>query len=155
MRVIDDSGEIWHASVYNVKYRTIKQGQYVRIRAASLVNHAGYHKTFGMRPYSNILTLPSPCKLADDMLFDEVAENKSFEKAQLADSGILMHPVIVSEIQDRKLTQTVSTLAEAVEDKAQETHRVRFSVSHTSSTDGAKCVRIREKNGELKQVPKG
>jgi hypothetical protein len=39
MRVIDDSGEIWHSSVFNVKYRTIKEGQYVRIRAASLVNH--------------------------------------------------------------------------------------------------------------------
>ncbi len=26
MRVIDESGEIWHSSVFNVKYRTIKQG---------------------------------------------------------------------------------------------------------------------------------
>jgi hypothetical protein len=75
MRVIDESGEIWHSSVFNVKYRTIKQGQYVRIRAASLSNHQGYEKTFGMRPYSNILTLPYPCKLAEDMMFDEYSES--------------------------------------------------------------------------------
>ena len=80
IRVIDDSGEIWHSSIYNVKYRSIKEGQYIRIRAASLVNHKGYSKTFGMRPYSNILTLPYPCKLAQGMMFDEVAESKGFEK---------------------------------------------------------------------------
>lgn len=79
MRVIDDSGEIWHTSVYNVKYRSIKQGQYVKIRAASLANHQGYSKTFGMRPYSNILSLPYPCKLAEQMMFDEGSENKGFE----------------------------------------------------------------------------
>ena len=80
IRVIDDSGEIWHSSVYNLKYRSIKEGQYVRIRAASLVNHMNYAKTFGMRPYSNILSLPFPCKLAEGMLFDEVSETKIFER---------------------------------------------------------------------------
>lgn len=79
IRVMDSSGEIWHSSVYNVKYRNIRQGQYVRIRAASLANHAGYTRTFGMRPYSNILTLPYPCKLANDMMFDEMAESRGFE----------------------------------------------------------------------------
>jgi len=70
MRVIDESGELWHASVYNVKYQSIREGQYVKIRAASLANHSGYSKTFGMRPYSNILSLPYPCKLAESMMFD-------------------------------------------------------------------------------------
>jgi hypothetical protein len=32
-----------------------------------------------MRPYSNILALPSSCKLADDMMFDEGSETKAFE----------------------------------------------------------------------------
>lgn len=80
IRVIDDSGEIWHSSVYNLKYRSIKEGQYVRIRAASLVNHMNYANTFGMRPYSNILSLPFPCKLAEGMMFDEISETRIFEK---------------------------------------------------------------------------
>lgn len=97
IRVIDESGEIWHSSVYNVKYRSIKEGQYVRIRAASLVNHKGYPKTFGMRPYSNILTLPYPCKSAQQMMFDEVAESRGFEKTQLSlKDAVLMHPIVVS-----------------------------------------------------------
>jgi len=33
-------------------------------------------------------------------------------------------------------------------------HRVRISVAHSSSTDGIKCVKLREKNEELKQVTK-
>ena len=65
MRLIDSTGEIWHSSVYNIKYRCLREGQYVRIRAGTLMNHnKGYERTFGLRPYSNILTLPYPCKLA-------------------------------------------------------------------------------------------
>ncbi len=66
MRMIDDANEIWHCHVYNNKYRNLKEGQYVRIRACSLMNfgNKGYEKTFGFRPQSNILALPYPCKLA-------------------------------------------------------------------------------------------
>lgn len=80
MRIIDKSGEIWHASVYNIKYTGLREGQFIRIRAGTLSNHSkGYEKTFGLRPYSNILTLPYPCKLAKDMMFDEVAQKSEFE----------------------------------------------------------------------------
>lgn len=117
MRVIDDSGEIWHSSVFNVKYRTIKEGQYVRIRAASLVNHQGYTRTFGMRPYSNILSLPYPCKLAESMLFDEISETKVFEAAQMSKKdGILMHPIIVSQVKDAKLSSTIMNLNDIKDD---------------------------------------
>lgn len=64
-----------------------------------------------------------------------------------------MHPIIVSEVQDKKLSANVSTLAEVTDDGA--VHRVRFSVSHASSADSAKCIKIREKSGELKPAPKG
>ena len=44
------------------------------------MNHSkGYERSFGLRPYSNILTLPYPCKLAEDMIFDEVAQKSQFE----------------------------------------------------------------------------
>lgn len=33
-------------------------------------------------------------------------------------------------------------------------HRVRISVAHSSSTDAAKCIKLREKNGELKPAGK-
>lgn len=148
MRVIDESGEIWHSSVYNVKYRSIKEGQYVRIRAASLVNHMGYTRTFGMRPYSNILTLPYPCKLAESMMFDEVSEVKIFEKSQLqSKDSILMHPIIVSEISDKKVSAALTNLDDIKDDNV---HRVRVSVSHVS----APTLKLREKTGELKACPK-
>ena len=66
MRVIDSSNEIWHAQVYNIKYRYLREGSYVKIRGCTLHNfvNKGYERTFGMRPFSNILTLPYPSMLA-------------------------------------------------------------------------------------------
>jgi hypothetical protein len=52
-----------------------------------------------------------------------------------------MHPIIVSEIKDKDVSQKkVTQLTDIAESK--EVHRVRFSVSATSSTDLAKCVKI-------------
>jgi hypothetical protein len=80
MRCVDESGSLWHSQPFNAKYRLLKQGDYVRIRAATLSSHStGYERTFGMRHYTNILLLPASCKLAQDMMFDEVNEQKAFE----------------------------------------------------------------------------
>jgi len=81
---MDESGEIWHSQPYNAKYRALQEGQYVRIRAANLISHStDYKRTFGMRPYTNILSLPEPCKLAETMHFDELEECKAFESQEL------------------------------------------------------------------------
>lgn len=56
-----------------------------------------------MRPYSNILTLPYPCKLAESMMFDEMSESRGFEQSQLAlNNTVLMHPIIVSQVEYNK-----------------------------------------------------
>lgn len=39
LRVIDCSNEIWHCQVLNLKYRFLREGQYIRIRAATLEHH--------------------------------------------------------------------------------------------------------------------
>ena len=53
----------------------------MRIRGCTLMNFAskGYERTFGLRPFSNILALPYPCKLAQDMMFDEMSATQEFE----------------------------------------------------------------------------
>lgn len=81
MRVIDDSNELWHCQIYNVKYKGVREGAYVRIRGCTVMNFAnkGYERTFGLRPFSNILTLPYPSKLAQDMMFDEMSAKNEFE----------------------------------------------------------------------------
>ena len=81
IRVIDDSNEIWHAQIYNRKFPMIREGDYVRIRQATLFNvlNKGYQNTFTLRHQSNILRLPYPCKQAEDMFFDETAAMQEFE----------------------------------------------------------------------------
>jgi len=81
MRVIDDSNELWHCQVYNAKYRFLREGQYVRIRGCTLYNFAnkGYDKTFGLKPFANILSLPYPSYLAQEMMFDEMSAKTEFE----------------------------------------------------------------------------
>lgn len=79
MRVIDDSGEIWNCQVHSNKFRFLKEGLYVRIRGGTLQHHSKLYRTFGLRPYSNIINLPYPCKLAQDMMFDEASEISAYE----------------------------------------------------------------------------
>jgi len=64
-----------------------------------------------------------------------------------------MHPVIVSEVRDAKLNQKeIKTLSSVPNDGS--VHRVRISVSHTSAPEASKCVKLREKSGELKPATK-
>ena len=59
-----------------------------------------------------------------------------------------MHPIIVSEINDKDLQwKKITELAEIGDSK--EVHKVRFSISATSSTDPAKCVRVQDKSGSF------
>ena len=73
LRVIDGSNEIWHCQVLNMKYRFLREGQYVRIRAATLEHHQNSFdaRTFGLKNYSNILSLPVPSTLEASMIFDQ------------------------------------------------------------------------------------
>lgn len=136
MRVIDDSGEIWHLQVHLNKFRFLKEGLYVRIRGGTLLHHEKCHRMFGLRPYSNIINLPYPCKLAQDMMFDEPSEKAAFETQQLASKDPLPHPIIVSQINDKKLhytkLTTLSTLlqeAKKPEADPETIYKVRFCVA--------------------------
>lgn len=53
-----------------MKYIWVREGQVVRIRAATLENHDKYDRVFGLKGHSNILSLPYPSLLAKDMKFD-------------------------------------------------------------------------------------
>ncbi len=39
LRVCDDTGEIYFTQIYNLKFRSLREGAYVRIRSANLENH--------------------------------------------------------------------------------------------------------------------
>jgi hypothetical protein len=136
VRVIDDSNELWHCQVLNLKYRFLREGQFVRIRAATLEHHQNSldGKTFGLKNYSNILSLPYPSALAQSMKFDAVAATHNYERAQLllADGVRILHPVIVSKVTHKNFMPLVSLdkiLSE--EPVADKLHRVRIAVVHT------------------------
>lgn len=67
LRVIDESNEIWFVQVHNLKYMWLREGQFVRIRSATLEHHEKYTRTFGLKPYSNILSMPYPSHIAKEM----------------------------------------------------------------------------------------
>lgn len=158
MRVIDDSNEIWHTQIYNVKYPLLREGSYVRIRACTLYNFAnkGYERTFGLRPQSNILTLPYPCKLAQDMMFDEFSAKNEFEVKSLTQSGTVMHPIVVSRITDKDLSwKPITDLTRLNEDakviEKEVVHRIRVGIvatglgNSTNPKSLGDCVRIYDK----------
>lgn len=119
-----------------MKYRYLREGQYVRIRSATLEHHQNTQdgRSFGLKNYSNILSLPFPSVLAQNMKMDPEAVVQNFEKAQLlqGDAVKLMHPIIISRV-THKTPLPLENLdkilnEEAVADKP---HRVRISVVHT------------------------
>lgn len=123
----------------------------MRIRAATLTNHAkGYTNTFGMRHHSNILALPYPCKLAQDMLFDEVQAVKHFEKQCLVAGEALMHPIVVSEITDlEKRHQPVVSLKQLLSEEQAKNARVRLQVCGIQSfKDVSECIKAIDKTTE-------
>lgn len=54
----------------------------MRIRSANLEHYDKYENTFGLKPYSNILTLPFPCLIAKNMKIDFEA-NKDLNRELL------------------------------------------------------------------------
>jgi len=136
IRVIDCSNEIWHAQVLNQKYKWLKEGQYVRIRQATLQNHKNYSKVFGLKSHTNIMSLPYPCKIAEEMHFDEATLTKQFEMNMLtvkpeAASIIcapLAHPLIITKVakDDDAVFTSLRQLIDGTKDIE---HLCRFSVN--------------------------
>jgi hypothetical protein len=141
MRVIDDSNEIWFCQVLNMKYRWLREGQFIRIRSANLEHYSKYERTFGLKPYSNILSLPYPSLSVRKMLINSDEVMKNIDKELLSQDKI-MHPVVVTHItsEDHKYTP-LKTLEEIVKEDGSNNsnllHKVRISVEGiTQSLEG-------------------
>ena len=65
-----------------------------------------------------------------------------------------MHPIIVSQVKDDKFNSDVKPFSTFKDDGS--THRVRFSIAHSSSTEASKCLKFRDtKTGALSNATKG
>lgn len=136
LRVIDGSNELWHCQILNLKYRFLREGQYVRIRAATLEHHQNSldGKTFGLKNYSNILSLPSPSAISQSMKIDQDTVTHAYERAQLLlGHGVrILHPVIISKVTHKNAIPLVSLDKILNEDPVSDKlYRVRIAVIHT------------------------
>lgn len=71
----------------------------MRIRQASLEHYDKYEKTFGLKSFSNILSLPYPSLAARNMKIDQQEAMKKLDR-QLLQGDVIIHPIIVSHITD-------------------------------------------------------
>lgn len=116
-----------------MKYRFLREGQFVRIRSATLEHHQNSQdgKTFGLKNYSNILSLPQPSAITQGMKFDLEATSHAYERAQLLQpfDAKLMHPIVISKVNHKgamPLTSLDKLLnEEPVVDKL---HKVRINL---------------------------
>lgn len=168
LRVCDDSGEIHFTQIYNLKFRSLREGAYVRIRSANLENHHQYERTFGLKPHSNILTLPYPSRLARDLHVDYSVLNRKMDQALLKQDRI-MHPVIMSYITEKDMKYAPVTTFDQIiaEDgksgrgKERNKYRVRFSLDAVQANKSAEMVKLYNadtkatKENNAKAVPKG
>lgn len=112
----------------------------MRVRSATLQHHEKYAdgRSFGLKTYSNILSLPSVCHLTQTMKIDLARQALNVEKELLqlnpAENKI-MHPVIISRITNNEFAQLRQTSLDEILDtdlsdaKAKETiFKARISV---------------------------
>lgn len=108
MRVIDSSNQIWHTQILTQKFKGLAEGQYIRVRQATLQNHKNYHRVFGLKMHSNILVLPTACRLSKEMFLRDEECARSYEykaltagltgdAAQKSITSSLPHPLIITE----------------------------------------------------------
>lgn len=144
----------------NRKFRYLKEGLYVRIRSGTIQYHSKANKVFGLRNYSNIINLPYPCKLAQDMMFDEPSDKAYFEGQALTSKGTLHHPIIVTQIKDKQLIykKKITPLAQLLEESKkpdadpEAVYRVRFFVA-SAPEDCTKFIKVYDaKKGEVKEA---
>ena len=101
----------------------------MRVRQATLQNHKNYESVFGLKSHTNIMSLPYPCKIAEEMNLQEEKHSKKFDFDQLTkESGPLAHPVILSTTKsDLPLTSFRDIIYDAKK-TPESKFRARFSV---------------------------
>lgn len=129
IRCIDSSNEIWHCQIMNLKYKWLAEGQYIRVRQATIQNHKSYHRVFGIKSHTNIMSLPHPCKIAEEMHFQEEQLSKQMDLELLNNhSEVMQHPVVISKVKDSSLLlEGLSKLTE--KDADDKEHRCRLNVN--------------------------
>lgn len=116
----------------------------MRIRAATLDHYDKYERTFGLKHYSNILSLPFPCLLAKHMLFDEASLMKSLDRQLLTQKEMIKHPVKISHVERPKQEEFLPfrNLEQLLEEDNKATFRSQFSVQAVVPEDPVSMVRI-------------
>jgi hypothetical protein len=70
-----------------------------------LQNHKNYHRVFGIKSHSNIMSLPEGCKLVEHQTWDEGVESAQFEKeqikAKIQTDAPLAHPIVLTKLLNR------------------------------------------------------
>ena len=133
LRVMDDSNQFWTCHIHNMKYRFLREGQYVKIRGATLEHHekSASGRSFGLKNYSNIMSLPYPSKLAQGMKIDVAALTKDFEREQLLLDTLNLHPIIVTRVTNEKYAHLPITSLDKIldtEETKSSVFRARLSV---------------------------
>jgi hypothetical protein len=80
-----------------MKYRWLREGQIVRIRSATLENYEKAFQTFGLKAYSNILSLPYPSFIGKNL---KIAQNEAMKELDhnLIAEDYITHPVVATHI---------------------------------------------------------
>jgi hypothetical protein len=69
IRMLDNSDEIWYAEVFQPKFRWLRSGQLVKVKAANVVDQE--KQMLELKWASNILTIPNNFYITRQMKADE------------------------------------------------------------------------------------
>jgi len=98
LKLRDASSQTWFTLALKLKFPTLRSGEVVRIRSATVDETSHHKKVLNLSHYSNIMTFVSSSKLAKDVK-GKVHEDKA-DKASLK-QAVNMNAVVITEI-DKK-----------------------------------------------------
>jgi hypothetical protein len=109
---MDMSGDIGYAEVYTNKFRWLREGQVVKIKGASKFKQA--EGNLLIKYSTNILTIPSDMKIAEELLDLEPAKFLQREAQAVLKNADDGHKLLATEINDQLIKSLPLTKLENV-----------------------------------------
>ncbi len=109
---MDESGDIGYGEVYTNKFRWLREGQVVKIKGASK-----FKQTEGnllIKYSTNILTIPSDMKIAEELLELEPSKSLKREAQAVLKNTDEVHKLLATEINDQLIKSLPMTKLENV-----------------------------------------
>lgn len=134
IRIRDDSGETWFATILRRQFPRVLEGEVVKIRSVTVERETSRVNAIKLAPHSNIMTIV-PFSEVRKNLKKSISMDQTKVDKEILKQEHLFDPVLASTVSKKLMGTDVSTLEELFTnpDNDSDTFRARFYVVKATS----------------------